>query len=128
MSDITMCPNRNCPLNKTCYRYTAKQNPTRQSWGRFIFTTTTDNKTICTNYKEVQTSKKLSALERNHLKQILVIAGHIKRLYENGSTNIDDNMLEMFFDEINPTGDLEDIMESLDLVNEHFLGKSQDGG
>jgi len=32
MADITMCSNEDCEQKETCYRYTAKPNPYRQSY------------------------------------------------------------------------------------------------
>ena len=37
MPDISMCANINCPFNKGCYRYTARPNPFRQSYGSFVY-------------------------------------------------------------------------------------------
>ena len=35
MSDITMCLNKECSLKDNCYRFNAKPNPYRQSYGSF---------------------------------------------------------------------------------------------
>ena len=35
MPDITMCNNEKCPLNKTCYRFTAIPNEYSQSYAEF---------------------------------------------------------------------------------------------
>lgn len=35
MADITMCQNKECPLSKNCYRFTAKPNDYSQSYSDF---------------------------------------------------------------------------------------------
>ena len=35
MPDIAMCANHACPSRETCYRYTVKPNPYRQSYSNF---------------------------------------------------------------------------------------------
>ena len=35
MPDISLCRNNTCPSKKYCYRYTAKPNELRQSYGSF---------------------------------------------------------------------------------------------
>lgn len=32
MPDISMCGNKNCPSRKSCYRFTAKPNPYKQTY------------------------------------------------------------------------------------------------
>ena len=35
MPDISMCENQKCPSRKSCYRYTSKPNPYRQTYSLF---------------------------------------------------------------------------------------------
>ena len=37
MCDISMCSNGFCPLKEECYRFNAKPNEFRQSYGQFEF-------------------------------------------------------------------------------------------
>ena len=37
MPDISMCSNQFCPLKEKCYRFNAKPNEFRQSYGMFEF-------------------------------------------------------------------------------------------
>lgn len=47
MPDISMCRNEKCPSKKQCYRYTARPNPFRQSYGNFVYVTLKDGQTKC---------------------------------------------------------------------------------
>ena len=53
MHDITMCHGADCPLRKTCYRYTAKAEPYRQSY--FVVVPYRDGK--CDYYEPNGTEK-----------------------------------------------------------------------
>lgn len=52
MPDITMCKDKKCPDNESCYRYTARPNPYRQSY--FSMTprklNTKTNESTCEHY------------------------------------------------------------------------------
>jgi len=46
MPDISMCANEKCTLKDSCFRFTAKPNPYRQSYAAF----TQDDKDVCEYY------------------------------------------------------------------------------
>ena len=58
MADITMCVGTECPLRETCYRYTAKVNPYRQSFADFTNKVTCkDGVYECEDYVPNETKK-----------------------------------------------------------------------
>jgi len=54
MSDIDKCSGIDCPLSKTCYRFTASISEFWQWWGKFEYNKQTKT---CDFYWEVETKK-----------------------------------------------------------------------
>ena len=50
MADISMCYNDTCPLRETCYRFTAKPNPWRQTYADFTWSEDNEGKITCGDY------------------------------------------------------------------------------
>ena len=50
MADISMCDNKTCPLKMTCYRFIAKPNPWRQTYGEFKWSEDNEGKITCSHY------------------------------------------------------------------------------
>lgn len=52
MADISMCQNKNCKLNTTCYRFIAKANELYQSYSIFIPELDKNGNQVCEHYYE----------------------------------------------------------------------------
>jgi hypothetical protein len=57
MPDISMCANSKCPLALKCYRYMAKPDPHRQSYGAFEFKLNEEGKPECDHFWEINPDK-----------------------------------------------------------------------
>lgn len=58
MPDITMCKGYSCPMKDTCYRFTAKPNPNRQSYFSSVGYKIVKAKPVCEHYSPIEAVKK----------------------------------------------------------------------